>query len=261
MIAMIVLAFMGIFSARYRRWAKEAFNCVARRITLRPCDTGFNDAVKAKVTSKLMSKHHGLAKFTHRHFELISWAFTIIMFISLAYTAYGVYNLAVYGTCDPISGNCVFAPGVDPNKVMCPFHDIEPAQSVATIGGFRKVESAVMEGKPLVYFIGTTWCPHCIWEKPIFLRVAVKFSDYIDLKTIELDISSTEEDELVFKHFSPDGGIPLVVIGGKYFRVSSGEKFGEEAEERTLTALLCDITENPIEECSSPDVSHLVSQI
>lgn len=111
LVALFVLAVMGIFSARYRKWAKEAFDCVARRVTLRPCRTGFNEAVKAKVTSKLMARHPGFARFTHRHFELISWAFTALLFISLAYTVYSGYNIMAYGTCDPVSGMCAFSPG------------------------------------------------------------------------------------------------------------------------------------------------------
>ncbi len=261
LIALFVLAVMGIFSARYRRWAKEAFDCVARRITLRPCDTGFNEAVKAKVTSKLMKKHFGLARFTHRHFELISWVFTIILFISLAYSAYGAYNLVVYGTCDPVTGECVFNPMVNPNQAMCPYEGLEPAQSVPTIGGFSDIEAAQISGKPLVYFIGTTWCPHCNWERPIFLRAVNRFSGHVQPVHVELDISPSKGDMELFNHYSAEGQIPLVVLGGKYFRVGSGEDSGVEQEEKVLTALLCKITENPIQECSNQEISDLVSQI
>lgn len=109
LVAMVVFAVLGLFSAKYRKWAKEAFDCVARRLTLRPCKTEFNQKVRAKLTGKLMGKSPGLARFTHRHFEAISWVFTIVLFLSLAYTAYSVYNLAVFGTCDPISGQCPIA--------------------------------------------------------------------------------------------------------------------------------------------------------
>jgi hypothetical protein len=109
-IAMVVFAVMGIFSARYRRWAKEAFGCVSRRLTLRPCNTEFNQKVRAKITGKLMGRSPKAARFAHKHFEAISWVFTIVLILSLAYTSYAVYNLAVYGTCDPITGECVFVP-------------------------------------------------------------------------------------------------------------------------------------------------------
>ena len=109
LIALGVFAVLGIFSAKYRKWAREAFDCVGRRLTLRPCQTGFNEKVRAKVVSKLLPRNAGVARFTHKYFEAIAWVFTIVMFVSLAYTAYGFYNLAVYGTCDPSDpDSCVF---------------------------------------------------------------------------------------------------------------------------------------------------------
>ena len=109
LIALGVFAFLGIFSAKYRRWAREAFDCVGRRLTLRPCQTGFDDKVRAKVVSKLLQRNAAAARFTHKHFETLAWIFTILLFASLAYTTYSFYNLAVYGTCDPSDpGSCVF---------------------------------------------------------------------------------------------------------------------------------------------------------
>lgn len=111
LIALIVFAILGIFSAKYRRWAKEAFSCVARRLTLRPCESSFNQRMKAKITSKILRRSSKAARFTNKHFELISWAFTIILFVSLFFTASGLYNLAVHGSCDPHSTTCIFNPG------------------------------------------------------------------------------------------------------------------------------------------------------
>lgn len=111
LVALVVLGVLGIFSAKYRRWAREAFKCVTRRLVLRPCDTGFDQAVKAKVVSTFSSRP-ALARFAHKYFEPISWIFTILMFVSIIYSAMSVYNLAVYGTCDPVSGQCIFNPGL-----------------------------------------------------------------------------------------------------------------------------------------------------
>jgi hypothetical protein len=128
--AMVVFAFMGIFSARYRRWAKEAMDCVGRRVTLRPCKTEFNQKVRAKLASKLLRKSPKAAKFAHSHFESISWIFTIILFVSLILTAGGLYNLFTYGTCDPANpDSCIFvteegACSLECNPCICGLHEV-----------------------------------------------------------------------------------------------------------------------------------------
>lgn len=111
LVALVILGILSIFSAKYRYWAREALDCVARRLTLRPCRTGFNEKVKAKVTSKLMEKSQRAARFTHRHFEAVSWVFTAVLFVSLAYSVYGAYNIVTVGSCDPIHPDqCIFNP-------------------------------------------------------------------------------------------------------------------------------------------------------
>lgn len=261
-VAFVILAFMGIFSAKYRRWARESFSCVTRMVTLRPCETGFDDKVKAKVTSAIMARHEGLARFTHRHFKALSWVFMIIFVFSLGYSAYSVYNLAAFGTCDPANPQgCVFNPGGDPNRVICPYEGLNTTANVATIGGFRNIESAKVEGKPLVHFFGTTWCPHCGWERPIFNNVTAKFSSYIDIKKIEIDVEQPPTEMAVFNHYSPEGKIPVIIFGGKYFRVGAGESLGSETEANVLTALLCKITNNPISDCTKPEIKSMEDEI
>lgn len=209
-----------------------------------------------------MKRHMGLARFANRHFEAISWVFTIIMFVSLAYTAYGFYNLATLGTCDPITGNCVFNPGGDPNRVVCAFEDYEPEKAVPSIGGFLDIESAsINNGKPIVYFFGTTWCPHCAWEKPIFEDIVAKFEGGIILKTIMIDKNPEESDMVTFTHYSPEGKIPVIIMGGKYYRIGAGESLGEDTERQVLTAFLCKITDNSIAECNSDEIASLVNDI
>jgi hypothetical protein len=111
LIALVVFGIMSIFSVSFRPLAKEAFNCVFRRLTFRKCDTGFDQKMKAGITGKLMKRSPKLAAFVHKHFELISWIFTIIMIVSLIYSAIAVYNLAINGTCTPESpGTCIFKP-------------------------------------------------------------------------------------------------------------------------------------------------------
>jgi hypothetical protein len=61
-----------------------------------------------KVTTKLHKRNERVGRFVFKHFEAISWLFTIILVVSLVFSAYSLYNLFVFGTCDPVSGQCVF---------------------------------------------------------------------------------------------------------------------------------------------------------
>jgi len=104
-VALVVLSFLSIVSARYRPLAKDAFKCVFLMIQLKPCQVGLEEKIKAKVTSKLMVVP-SLARFFYKNFKIISWLFTISFFASLIYSAYGIYNLIAIGRCDPNSASC-----------------------------------------------------------------------------------------------------------------------------------------------------------
>ena len=104
-IALVVFSFLSIVSSRYRPLARDAFKCVYRMATFRPCDVQLETKIKTKITSKLMIVP-SLARFFYKYFKPISWAFTLSFFASLAYSAYGIYNLIVFGSCDPNSASC-----------------------------------------------------------------------------------------------------------------------------------------------------------
>jgi len=99
-IAFFVFAVMSIFSAKYRPLAKEAFGCVFKTITLRPCDAGMDDRLKAEVVSGMLKYSPQAARLINRHFVMISWIMVILTLVSFAYTAYGVYNFYYYGNCE-----------------------------------------------------------------------------------------------------------------------------------------------------------------
>lgn len=100
-LSLIVFSILGIFSLSYRKLAKEAFACVFRRITLRPCNTGFNQKIKAWIIGPLLRRNTSVAGFVNRHFEIISWIFVILFFASLFWSAQAGYNLIKYKTCNP----------------------------------------------------------------------------------------------------------------------------------------------------------------
>jgi len=110
LIALVVFGILGIFSAKYRALALEAFDCVFRRITLRKCNTSFDKKMKMKISSKLLQAHEGLGKFVFRHFEALSWLFTLLMIASMVFSAVGIYNFWAYGNCNGpnSSGFCIY---------------------------------------------------------------------------------------------------------------------------------------------------------
>lgn len=118
-IALIIFSILGIFSASHRALAKEAFSCVFRRITLRPCNTGFAEKIKGKILSKLISRSTFLAKMVNKHYEILSWIFFILMVGSTIWVMRGVYNFYVFGSCNGLnaSGFCAFDPSGENNKV------------------------------------------------------------------------------------------------------------------------------------------------
>lgn len=112
LVALVVFAVLGIFSARHRPLAKEAFRCVFRKATLRKCDTGLDSRIKTSVSGVFFKAHPKAGSFVFKHFTVISWIFTILFFASLASTAIGGYNYWMYGNCNGPGedGFCIFDP-------------------------------------------------------------------------------------------------------------------------------------------------------
>lgn len=104
LIALAVFAILGIISAKYRSYFFEALDCVTKRVTLRKCTTSFDKKMKMKITTRLFGVNKSLGGFVFKHFEVISWILTILMIVSLIWTAWvgftGLYNWYYYGNCN-----------------------------------------------------------------------------------------------------------------------------------------------------------------
>lgn len=118
-ISLIVFSILGIFSASHRELAKEALDCVFRRITLRPCNTGFREKIKSRIIGRLLNRSVFLARITNQYFEVFSFVFFILMVTSTFYVVKGGYNYYLYGSCNGLnqSGFCAFDPKGENNKV------------------------------------------------------------------------------------------------------------------------------------------------
>lgn len=121
-VALIIAGILGIFSASYREIAKDAFNCVFKNLTLRKCDSGADQRLKTAITSKLMKFSPKTAGFTFKYFNIISWFFVILLFVSVIYSGFSLYNFVEYGNCN--------GPESDPNA-FCIFDPFQNAQKTA----------------------------------------------------------------------------------------------------------------------------------
>lgn len=108
-IALVVFGILGIWSAKYRTLAKEAFDCVFRSITLRPCTSKLDQRIKSKLTAKMLIKSPKLAKLFHKNYRAISWIFVLAFFLSTGGVFYGLYNYVAFGNCNGQgSGFCIY---------------------------------------------------------------------------------------------------------------------------------------------------------
>ncbi len=109
-VALFVFAVLGIFSAKYRVLAKEALDCVARTVTLRPCESKLDERLHAKIVAKLLPIFPAGARTLHKHFQIFSILLVVLFFGSLLYSGVSVFNYWAFGNCNgPDSSEfCVF---------------------------------------------------------------------------------------------------------------------------------------------------------
>ncbi|MFA5840710.1 MAG: thioredoxin domain-containing protein [Candidatus Paceibacterota bacterium] len=180
LLALIIFGIMGIFSASHRALAKEAFSCVFKRVTFRPCDTGFKEKIKGKILSKLIDRSVFLAKMVNKHYEILSWVFFILMLGSTVWVLQGGYNFYVYGSCNGLnaSGFCAFDPSGENNKVTA-------LGDSSTCGTVQKIEKNLTlkntdlssfpiqknGGEDTVVFVGCYACDYSRKAYPDILKL------------------------------------------------------------------------------------------
>jgi thiol-disulfide isomerase/thioredoxin len=120
----------------------------------------------------------------------------------------------------------------------------EMTQKAATDveGSFKEITEVDVckeNEKPIIYFFGSSTCPHCKWEEPILKSVINQFGDAVSYH----ENIDSETDIDVFNKYS-SGSVPALIIGCKYYRIGSGEGSGEETEKADLTKVICRATGN-----------------
>lgn len=216
-IALIIFGILGIFSASQRALAKEAFDCVFRRITFRPCNTGFQEKIKGKLLAKLVKHSTFLAKLLNKHYEIFSWIFFILMVGSMIWVFRGGYNFYVYGSCNGLnqSSFCAFDPSGENNKIStigdnstC---DITPQTEAnltlknVDLSGFP-VQN--IGGKNQVVFIGCYACDYSRKAYPDILKLVEK-----------------KNASLTFAHYPAKGDTNFLADAGYCVDKIYGEKY------------------------------------
>jgi hypothetical protein len=77
----------------------------------------------------------------------------------------------------------------------------------------------------------------------------------------KIDLSQHGEDIEVFNHYSSKGSIPVIIIGGKYFRIGAGENLGMDSDVNVLVALLCKSSNNAVGYCQADEIKTLEEQL
>ncbi len=118
-VAFVILSILGIFSASNRVLAREALDCVFRRVTLRPCNTGFDEKMKARLLGVVITRSESAAVVLNKNFELLSWIFFVLLMASSFWFVRGVYLFYTTGSCNGANSSafCVFDPTGANNQV------------------------------------------------------------------------------------------------------------------------------------------------
>ncbi len=166
-IALIVSAVMSIFSAGHRKLALEALRCVLRKATLRPCETGMDERMRAEAVARVLRYSPHAARVVNRHFEAVSAVFFIISMASFAYSALSVYNFYYYGNCEgPAATTACFLNTVtgDYGRFSEPKDLVAPTELDGLVIGDTGARNTIIE-------FGCFTCPYTRGAEPVVKRL------------------------------------------------------------------------------------------
>jgi protein-disulfide isomerase len=166
---------MSIFSAKYRPLAKEGLRCVFRTITMKPCDTGMDDRIKAELVSGVLKFSPGAARFVNRHFTSLSWIFVLLTVASMLYSAYGLYNFYFYGNCDgpnSVNGCIINDLTGDYGRFSAPTDLIAPKEMDGIAVGNPNASVRIVE-------FGCFTCPYTAEAEPTIQALLAKYNGSI----------------------------------------------------------------------------------
>ncbi|OGV96003.1 hypothetical protein A2W24_02970 [Microgenomates group bacterium RBG_16_45_19] len=228
LIALVILSILGLFSASHRQLAREAFDCVFRRLTRQPCQTGFDVKIKAKMLGPVLARSPKIAGWVYRRFEWLAWGLVMGMTVTSIWTIRGVYNYWAWGSCQGQFNQgefCVFDPTNSNNQATgakgAECTDSALASQALSVEGidqtiFPRYQNGQI-GKPVVLLVGCVACP--------FTRQA-----YPSLK----EVLAESQAEVRFAHYPTRSETKYLLPYDVCVQTLKPERFGEYLD-RLLT--------------------------
>jgi protein-disulfide isomerase len=178
----LVLSILGIFSASNRQLAREALDCVLRRVTFRPCNTGFDQKMKAKLVGGVLTRSESAASFINKNFEILSWIFIVFFAVSSFFAVRGIYYYYVYGSCNGLNqtGFCAFDPKGQNNAVSAAHLQCKENPPTAADLTLKDVDLSLFpqinnDSKDMVVFMGCYACEYSRKAYPLIQKLIDKF--------------------------------------------------------------------------------------
>ena len=177
-VALIVFGILGIFSAKYRIIAKEASECVFRRLTLRKCETGLDKRLKNQISGNFAKRSPKLGKFLFKYFEVFSWLFLALLIWSIIIAGIGLTNFVKYGNCygpENNGGFCIFDPTGSQSQYSGIKMDYPEKIIYPTAGNDPSIGPENYE--VLIIQFGCFSCPYTKSAEPVMLKLIDEYSD------------------------------------------------------------------------------------
>ncbi len=99
-IALPIFALLGLFSLKYRKLAKESFECLWRTALLKPCKSSLDQRLRSDITGKLIHVSPPIARTFYRYYKLIAFIMLVVFIVSGYFVSVGIYNYVQYGNCN-----------------------------------------------------------------------------------------------------------------------------------------------------------------
>jgi protein-disulfide isomerase len=184
-VSALILSILGIFSASNRKLAAEALDCVFHRITFRPCTTGFDEKMKAKILGKVITRSERSARFLNKYFEPISWIFFVIMLASSVMFVRGLVLFYTTGNCNGATSSafCIFDPTGENTKTSGADGGACPIPTAVNDGGALTIKNVDLSMWPTqnpgaenrLVFVG---CYACEYTRKVYPEIRALVDEF-----------------------------------------------------------------------------------